>query len=63
MAARRKGKTAKKTNNDCKNLLQLFDHIEVIHQEIFADVQRGLAINNDEAAIKRILYKIKGRLA
>jgi len=63
MATKRKPKQKPKITNGCKNLLELFDNIERIHQEMFEDVQKALKIHNDEAAIKRILYGLKDKLS
>jgi len=52
-----KGKKA-----DCKNLLELFDEVEKTSHEILELVYRGLKIQNDEAALKRILTEIKDKL-
>lgn len=53
---------AKHKDIPCKNLLELFDEVEKTHQFIFEEVQRALKIQNDEAAIKRILISIKAKL-
>lgn len=55
--AKRKGKIP------CQNLLELFDEVEKTHQFIFEELQRALKICNDEEAIKRILRKVKDKLA
>ena len=51
-----------KRDNDCKNLLKLFDEVETTTQAIHELIQRGMKIKNDEQALKKILIEIKDKL-